>query len=441
MAPTSGPDNSTARTDTVLIGPVPDPLVIRTEIADRLDDEYGEDGRLFPAYDGHSFGDVSPTLLSLLADTFERRLSDDVLAGVDLDVDHVVCVLLDGFGYRHWTRHVDDVGFLRRLTDAGTVTPLTSVYPSETAAAVPTFHTGVSPAGHGSLGWYAYDPRVERVIQSLPFTTLDGEPAGDALGLDRSTWFDAPSLYPRATDAGIDVHHVVPESIEPDDGTGAGYRAHGYGTVPEAARSVRQVLADAGDPTYVYAYFPDVDAAAHDRGTTSETYAERLGTVCSALEGALLDGLDAATADRTLLAVVADHGMVDTDPERNVDLAAIDGLWETLARTSDGEPIPPVGGPRNCQLHLCDGYVDRARTLLTGACDGVAFTRQEALDRDLFGPDPGNRFRERLGDLVFVPDRLSAWHTEGERSLVGMHGGLHPEEQLTPLALARLDRT
>lgn len=136
-----------------------------------------EDGYFFPDYDGYCLANVPETLLSLLDDRFEHRLPADVLDGVDTDVSQVVVVLLDGLGWDQWRRDVDYAPLLDAFENRGTVAPLTSVYPSETAAAITTFHSGRSPSEHGLLGWFQYVEAYDAILQTLPFTTLDDEPA------------------------------------------------------------------------------------------------------------------------------------------------------------------------------------------------------------------------------------------------------------------------
>ena len=119
----------------------------------------------------------------------------------------------------------------------------------------------------------------------------------------------------------------------------------------------------------------------------------------------------------------------------------LDPLWDALRTGGDGDPIPPVGGPRNVQLHVRDGEREAVRELLAGEFEALLLSREEALDRGLFGPgEPGARFRRRLGDLVVVPRDRSVWHDDAALRYVGMHGGLHPDEMLVPFAAARVDR-
>jgi hypothetical protein len=429
--------------------------MLRTGVADDLLAAHGEDGYLFPDYGGHCFAGVPATALSVLGADADAvtgpgagPLPGDALAGVDTDVDVVVVALVDGYGFRQYERDVDDYPFLGTLADEGRVTPLTSIYPTETAAAITTTHTGLLPAQHGMLGWDQYVDPADSVLQTLPFETPAGEPAGDAHGLGPEVLLDGSSLYGRLHGEDVDATAVVPEhqlDAPYAEVAQAGLGGEQYADLDGAADALQRAVEDADGPTYVYAYFSHVDGAAHEAGTESERYHDQLDAVLSTLEAALVDALSPELAERTLLLLTADHGEVDTPGiDGNVDLRddRFDPLWAGLRRGGDGEPIPPVGGPRNVQLHVQDGAREDVRALLEREVDGLVFDREAVLDRDLFGPgEPSDLFRRRLGDLLLVPRDRSVFYAEGGGlDYIGMHGGLHPEEMLVPFGAARVDR-
>lgn len=394
----------------------------------------GPDGYVYPDYGGYSFHRAVPTLLDLLGGDVAagRTLPEDVLRPADRDADRVLLLFVDGFGDASWRRHADDP-LLSAFEAAGRVTPLTSIYPSETAAAVTSHHTGLPAGEHGAIGWDQWVPAAGSVVQTLPFTAGD-RPAEEA-GATPADLFAGDPLYPSA---GVDAVLVQPSGSVDSTYTrraAAGMQRRGYGELPEFARVTRDAVAGADGPTLVDAYLPHVDAAAHAAGTESAAFAEAVGKVSRAVRD-LLDGLDRATAERTLVALTADHGLVDTDPATDVDLRAVDGVWDHLRRR-DGDRIPPVGSGRNVHLFLEPGSVPGVREAIEDQVAALTFTREEALDAGLFGPTVGDRIRERCGDLVVVPRSKSVWHDPAKLEYVGMHGGLAAEEMLVPFAVAR----
>ena len=421
--------------------------MLRTDAADALRAEFGEDGYLFPDYEGYCFANVPHTVTSVLGADTGRTLPEDALAGVDTDVQTVLVVLVDGFGFEQWRAERDHHPFLRRLTDRARVTPLTSIYPSETAAAIHTFHTGRLPAEHGVVGWNVYEPTADESFEALPFLTKDGEPPERVAREEVSA---APSLYPKLADAGVACHHVIPF-----EETNEGATAHTYESLDDFRERLGEALAAARDEgetsrgseegesgrSYCYAYLPHVDQESHQSGTNSAAYRETVGDVFETLSAAV-SGLDDDIAEDTLLVVTADHGHVNTDPERNVNLDEWPSLLDALRRHDDGTPIRFSGSPRNLHLHLREGREAEVASLVREKLDARVFSRDEALDRELFGDaTPSETFRRRLGDLVVSHRELGVWYGDAEPDeleLVGMHGGLHPAEMLVPFAVARV---
>lgn len=408
--------------------------MIRSAVAERLRDEYGRDGLVYPAYDSYCFARIPDTVESLLSAGGSRPLPDDVFDGVGTDASRVVVVLVDGYGLDSWRRDRDHHDLLDRLSRRGRVTPLTSIYPSETAAAITTFETGTLPAQHSSIGWNVYDPQTDRSFVSLSGEVKRGDEPGS---IAPEAAPDVETVYPGLSEAGIDCHRLQPFDRQSPDVT-----QHTYDGLDALGSRLLSVVEKSTPPAYVYAYLPDIDAISHDAGTHSPEFQETLRAICGVLES-WLDGLSTSVAAETLLVVTADHGHVDTDPARNVDLSERARLMECLERHDDGSPVTMAGSPRNVHLHIRDGTDDKVRRILSDL-DATLVSRETAIDSDLFGDcEPTDRFRRRCGDLVCTPRRLGTWFGDeepDELELVGMHGGLHPREMLVPFAAVRADR-
>jgi hypothetical protein len=406
--------------------------VFREDVERALRDRKEHDGYLFPAYGDYCFGNVPDTARSVLDAGGRRSLPSDVFEGVRTAVETVVLVVVDGFGLDAWKRNRRRCGFLDRLTGQGTVTPLTSVYPSETAAAITTVETGRLPCEHGRIGWNVYEPTTDRTFLALGGEVKTGAPEGTVA--EESTAGVGPH-YPEMVAAGVNCHRLQPFESEAGDVT-----QHTYDDLDSFGERLSTVVTESHAPGYVYAYLPHVDHVAHAAGTDSEPFRETVAAVCEQLSG-FVDRLDSPAAERTLLLVTADHGHVNTDPERNVDLSENATVMANLRRHADGTPVRMAGSPRNVHLHLRDGTVSETRAALS-ELDARTFTRREALDRELFGDRPAtDRFRRRCGDLVLTHRELGTWFGDveaDELSLVGMHGGLSPAEMLVPFAAARV---
>lgn len=406
--------------------------------------EYEEDGYVYPAYGDRCFADVTESALSVLSGEFERELPDSAFEGLLRgDIDNVVLLVIDGFGLDEWNRLREELPLLSRFDADGTVTPLTSTYPSETAAAITTLHTGLLPAEHGLLGWHQYFDAIDESIQTLPFLLEDGTPVQEEHPLaDPRELFDGDAIYRPAEDAGIDAHVAQPEHIAGSASsalTTAGAKTHSYWNVGDMAVTVRDILTDADAPTHVTAYVPNVDTISHQTGTGTDRYDAQVRMVTEAVRTGFVDGLDSRTAERTAFVVTADHGHTNVDLSPAVDLS-VPEVQDCLARDDDGEPIQPVGGPRNVQFHLRDGRAETLKEYLETEIEGglLTFSEHEYRERGLFGSnhaDTGATFKRRAPDLLAIHQDSVMWHEPDEK--IGVHGGMTPAEMLVPFAAAR----
>ncbi len=416
----------------------------RTDLAEQLRSRTVAEGYVRPDYDGYCFANVPGTAASALGADLGRSLPDDVLAGVDTDVDTVVVLLVDAFGYEQFREARGAYTFFDRLADRGRVTPLTGTYPTETAACVTTMHTGRTPVEHGILGWNAYDGRYDEVFQPLPYRTVG---TGETPDWPAEDLFDGETTYERLADQGVSSHAVQGHLGDGySEASLAGAAGRTYDSTADFALTLRRTLADAAaedGPSYVYAYYPNVDTAAHVEGTRSDRHDAELATLSAALERELLAELDPETAASTLLLAVADHGQVDTPPESRVDLLDDPVVDDAVRRDRHGEPLV-LGGPRNCHLGVREGEREALRDHLADRLDALVLPREEALAEDLWGPEaPSETFRRRCGDLLVVSREGMTWYDQGlergDLDLVGMHGGLRPREALVPFGAVRLD--
>lgn len=420
------------------------------------------DGYAWPAYGDYSFDRVPGTAARALGVELDRALPPATVP--DGDYERVVVLLIDGYGWDRFQAG-ETPSLLSRATDAGETTAITSVYPSETAAAITALNTGQTPAEHGLLGWNLRLPSVDRTVQTLPFLTrpaddrraaaaaAGADPTDPALSptddprdltaatdgaVDGADLFDGESVYERLAAAGVESHAVQPSSVAGGpygERALAGATIHGVDSVAEFGLSIRRRLTAATAPTYLYAYWPNVDGAAHATGTRSDDYRAELAAVCGAVEREL-DRLPDATAEETLLVVTADHGHRHADPSAAVDLTDLPRVWGNLARHDDGRPVLPTGGPRNLHLHLQPGTEATVRGALADAAfEARVLDGDAAVDAGLFGDGSvSSKLRERVGDLVVVPKSVGVWIGEEPRKLgfVGHHGGQHPEEMYVP---------
>jgi hypothetical protein len=358
----------------------------------------------------------------------------------------VAVVLLDGFGWRFVQRHAGHP-LLRRLADAGALRMIASQFPSTTTAHVTTMHTGLPVGLHGLYEWRIWEPSFGAVITPLLFShagarerdTLAGTglSMADILG-DGATFYErlevpalvfSPAAFSPST---YDDRATRGAQLVPYDGFSAGV----HDLVAHLATHER---------CYAYLYFDGIDATGHRRGPSSPDFDDACVAALDVLEDAFF-GPRRTHLDDTLLILTADHGQEDVSPERVDEL---DVLWpeleDALERDATGRVVAPAGSARDVFLHVRSDRVDEAVAALRTALGqrGEVHATEDLVRARRFGPEVGQRLRERLAPVCVLPSAgRMAWLRSApdvEQFFLGHHGGLHPHEAETFVAAIPLD--
>lgn len=406
-------------------------------------------GMLRPDYGGACLSSVPSTALSMLGvDTGRPKLPRGVFGEVTTEgAENVVLFLFDGFGYKRWSRGKG--GFVGALNAAGNLAPITTIFPSTTAAALTSVVTSLTPQEHCLPEWFVYLKEIDSIIESLPFSPIGGRGRDLSGPVSPRVLFEGTTIFSTLKKAGIHSYSYLPGRIAFSAYSSVSHRGseiRPYITSSDLAISLRKGLEAARSPSFFYVYWSSVDTLEHEFGATSEEAAVEAESVSFTLKKGLLDRLDNKTAAKTLLMATADHGQLDVDPERTMFLNRLRRLSGSYAKSPAGKSILPSGGARDVFLHIEPNRLDDVELYLAKKLEGFAsVVRSEAAIREgLFGLNrPRRRFTERIGNLIILPHRNeTAWYRfrEGRGfDLKGHHGGLTSDEMMIPFASARLD--
>ena len=403
-----------------------------------------------PDYNGYCLSNVPNTALSVLGvDPKRPTLPRDALGGVETSgVENVILLLCDGFGYKEWKRQ-SGKGFVGAVSRKGSVRPITTVFPSTTAAATATVSTGLTPQEHGLPEWFVYMEELGEIIVTLPFTKA-GEQGRDTLvgSFDPKALFDGPTVFQKLKDAGVHSVSLTGRGLAQTAYTTVsrtGSDVAAYNTASDLSVSLRRLVERSRGQNLFYAYWSWVDTLEHIYGPSTDEVEVEASIISHALQEGFLSKLERSAAKKTIIMIVADHGQISIDPEKTLYMNRWGKLVKALQRSPKGKPIPTWGSARDAYLQIREDKLDETTDYLSRKLDGVAsvLKTEDAIDAGLFGINkPTRKFRRRIGNLMVLPHGTkTVWfrYKKGESlDMRGHHGGLHPDEMTIPLAVARV---
>ena len=369
-----------------------------------------------PDYAAGSLADLMPSLAAGLG---VPGWVDSLGIG---EVTKAVVLLVDGLGWELLRQHGDAAPFLSSLMD-DSGRAITVGFPSTTATSMASLGTGTLPGAHGLVGYtFALPEDAGRVVNALTWDTK-----ADPLVVQ-----PLPTVFQRATADGVVVTHAALRRFDGSGLTKAALRGPlypGADTMGEAVEVTARALAGDGR-SLVYVYTGDLDNVGHLRGCGSEGWRAQLAHV-----DLLARHLFHVLPPHAVLAVTADHGMVDVAQDERID-------YDEEPTLSAG--VRALGGePRARHVYALPGA--EAEVLAAGRERlgevMAVLSRAEAVASGWFGPSVSPRVLPRLGDVIAAPlagAALVARRTEvRESALVGYHGSLTSAELLVPLLTVR----
>jgi hypothetical protein len=408
---------------------------------------------LYPCYESYNLSKIPSTVLALQGipqpDLALLKIVEQTMAHRRYP-PKVVVLLIDGFGWHQWLQYAERYDFFNRVTARGVVAPITTVFPSTTAAALTTIHSGLTPLEHGLPEWWVYFDELDTIAASLPFTPLGGRGRDKLLeaGVKPSILFRGKTIYQMLANAQVPSFTLIRDAYARSAYSSVVHK--GSVTVPfinssDLLVNLRQKIVEVSGPAYFFVYWDAVDAIAHSYGPHTEQYHAELAGFSYLLQRELIEKIPAHIAADILLLVTADHGHINVAPRQTLYLNRYPRLLRSLEVSHAGRRIPPWGSPRDVFLRVQKDRLPETAAWLTKRLAGKAtvMTTAEALQRQLFGVGKiHQRFKHRVGNLLILPthDHL-IWfeHLKGKKfSLRGMHGGLRPDEMLIPFAAAHL---
>ncbi|NOZ70993.1 MAG: alkaline phosphatase family protein [Chloroflexi bacterium] len=397
-----------------------------------------------PDYKNGNFAQL-PELIQATLKHKPTPLLADHLNGKGDDIDTVIFILADAFGWSFFQRFADHPA-LEYFRRHGIVQKLTAQFPSTTTAHITTFATGVSVGQHGLFEWQYYEPVMDMMIVPLLFT-FSGERQPELL---RKTGIPAERIMPEHTyyqtlaAQGIHSTIFIPEAYLQTSYNrimGRGAKSIGYHTLPEALVNLRTRVNHRG-PTCYYLYHPHIDSICHRYGPDAPQTEAEIDAFLTLFARHFLQKLPDRKG-KTLLLLSADHGQTYVDPAKTIYLNQIpefSTLRPWLKTNRQGQLMAPGGSPRDMFLYVKEDALEEAQALLSKILKDRAdvFRVKDLIDAGFFGAEPPSQtFLDRVGNLLILPREHETvwWYEKGrfEQKYYGHHGGLSADEMEIPL--------
>ncbi len=402
---------------------------------------------LLPEYEGGSIANVPATIAGLLGAPFNGLppLRADLWQPLAGGVRRVVLFVVDSLGWQLVEQERPSFAALMAGKTA-VLQPITSIFPSTTVAALSSFWTGVGPAQHGLVGLRLLMPEYGTITQFIRFTPDFGK-YPDALveaGLNPETFLAVPGVAQQLHAADIPTYRfkdyaLINSALSKMHGRGV---ADSFGAVSVADLLVRlrQFLHEkAGQPMFIYAYWPTIDTLMHNHGWDHPAVFAEMRAIFQQLKSEFLDALSPAARAETVLILTADHGQMTCPPAHYIHYKDHPELEAMLLMRPSGESRAPYfharQGRQQDVLRYLQDHLSHAMFAITGA---------EALAAGLLGPAPhAPQVELRVGDVIGIMRHDYAFVTAQDMKhadrLLGRHGGLTRPEMLATYLAMRLD--
>lgn len=386
---------------------------------------------VMPAYEGQSIVNLVNTVLVHFGIPHGAPLADhQAMADRLRGKDKMLLLVLDGLGWANLHRAEERYPDITKRLEPAWRMPITTVFPSTTAAALSTYATGVSPASHGEIGFLMYFPEYNRVFNMLSFLSPDLQHEElTKLGFIPEEYLGHPSILKLLRDAGV---HAGASNYQAYVGSGLSRMI--YHDIPAApyiafGDLLAQALQQLRSPLrqFHYLYWSALDSIAHMHGADTDAYAIELLMIVTMLSEVLLPQM----GEETALLICADHGHLDGDDADAINLMAYPELIELFR-------VPPAGEGRATHCFIRPGEITHAQEILATIPAMTVLTKEEFIALGLLGHTPLRVGLDlRIGDLVLLPHgsrrTLYSYQPRPHTAMVGRHGGLMPEEMVVPL--------
>ncbi len=328
---------------------------------------------------------------------------------------NIIVAVVDGLGAEQLKHRAGHAPFLANSLGPGSITYC--AYPATTSANIGSFATGLMPGAHGLIGHQVWDRHHNERINLL---------VGWNERTDPLIWQPHQTVAERGADEGIRVNVIAAEEYRSTPYSLATMRGAEFLAGDTISERIDRAIEVAGSrsSSVSYLYFPELDKYGHKFGWSSPGWAALLEEV-----GAGLQRLSQAMGPGSGLIVTSDHGMIETEKERQLVLDEyLDFGLEFFG-----------GDTRSSYIYLSD---DSAADELIQNLQPLSYALHAHRATDLiqagwFG-DVGEEASNRMPEVILqARSNFTLYHTGFSKQrafdMVAHHGSISAAEMRIPL--------
>ena len=398
---------------------------------------------VIPAYKGLSIANLPGSISRWLGCPLEddSPFAPIIMDQFDKEFEHVILLLMDGLNLSIFNQFFNNVIYGKRQEEwkpflsKGIYTPLTSIVPSTTSAALTTLWTGKLPVEHGIIGYELFLKEFGCITNMIThsaasFINCRANIAG--AGFDPSSFLPVTTLGTHFRDNDVKTHVFQHHTIVESGLSQMIFRdieSHAFRTESDLWYSVREVFEEkVNTRTFTYIYWGELDTSSHRSGPMHPHVQEEWNTFAHFLFQ-FLSTVASSNHRKTLFLLTADHGQIPSEILPEYDLEKHTGLTNHLIMKPTGESRLPF-------LFIKKDHEENVIRYLSTHWDGQfdMVPSPEFLNSGLMGF--GKVYKgtlDRIGNWVVIPKNNAYWWwVNKENVLRGRHGGLSPQEMLVP---------
>ncbi|OAA31428.1 phosphodiesterase [Kosmotoga arenicorallina S304] len=388
-----------------------------------------DENNMLPDYNERAISNFSSGLVAHFCGSSVCEPFPFTKHNIDLSgIDSVVVFIIDALRYATVEKLLDRGNF--EIINKSSLIYMTSVFPSTTTAALTSYFTGVPPATHGMLGYTLYLKEYGSIVNMIEFTPLYQERDSlSRIGFDPLKFLPVQTIFQQLHENGVKGYLITSKSFV---NTGlsrmhsnGGHLKGVYG-IGDTFEELHSILKSGSHESLTFIYWGLIDTYGHRYGPDSKAYELESYWLLKIIEEFFVRIRKKGVA----FFIVSDHGQIITPWKEEVWWSRYDSDIYNLLYAL------PTGEHRAVYLHT--HYPGKLKDVIEKKYPGKfkVLLREKALELNLFGGTPQQDFLNRIGEVIVIPEKDSAFcfkYTGQEHSMKGRHGGLSYDEMKIPI--------